>query len=307
MLLGLQLLIARIRKNQKLFGEYVISFVFRLLSITLLQYNPLIATKIGMNSLGMLFITVACITAFEIWRYYRIWERRFDWTSYLYTQGYVGVVRKILATNPPALLKYNVSSLPVVVKRASRVPVLLFECGDQLADLASNIIAFVIATYLNKPRGLIPLFIGFSISVWIVTRPIKVLASGKDMEDSNDGLVDATHSMSLLYDSAVHREQNLVLERIMQGVQRHEYRRMAMAKHFWWRFIRAYIVLFISVAIMIYQTADFSRLSNLLAQCYILARVGYLLELWIRAEVPRQTAISDNNTLVELYNLPEKL
>jgi hypothetical protein len=300
MLLGLQLLVARIRNNRKLFGEYVISFVFRLLSITLLQYNPLVASRIGMNSLGMLFITVACITAFEIWRYYRVWERRFDWTSYLYAQGYLGVVRKILVANPPALLRYNAASLPVVVKRAARVPVLLFDCGDQLADLASNLIAFIIATCLDKPQGLIPLFIGFSISVWIVTRPIHTLISG------DDGLVDATHSMSLLYDSAVHREQNLVLERIMQGVQRHEYRRMAMVRHFWWRFIRAYAVLFVAVALMIYQTADFSRLSNLLAHCYILARVGYLLELWIRAEVPRQTAISDNSTLVELYNLPVK-
>jgi ABC-type bacteriocin/lantibiotic exporter with double-glycine peptidase domain len=57
---------------------------------------------------------------------------------------------------------------------------------------------------------------------------------------------------------------------------------------------------------MIYQTADFKRLSNLLAHCYILARVGYLLELWIRAEIPRQTAVADDATLVELYDLPAK-
>lgn len=301
-MLGLHLLFVYIRKNKKLFGEYIVSFIFRLLSITLLQYNPLIASRIGMESLATLFITISIITAYEIWQYYRIWERRFTWTSYLFTQSYIGVVSKILECNPDSLLIYNSTSLPVIVKKAAKVPVLLFECTDQLADLASNIIAFAVAIGIQNPAGLIPLIIGFSISVWIITRPLKNI---NNTESNSNGLIDSTHCMSLLYDSTVHREQNLVLERIMHGVQRYEYRRLAMAKQFWWRFIRSYAVLFISVAIMIYQTADFRRLSNLLAHCYILAKVGYLLELWIRAEVPRQTAIADNIILEELYNLPK--
>jgi hypothetical protein len=295
-MLGTKLLLSRISKNTPLFGKYLVTLIGKLVALTLLHYHSFILPRLEDSSIKLLFGTILTAIIYDIWKCHKTWENRFNWKNYLVSEGYYDTISQVQSVPKKILQKYSHGNLPILIKQASNVPLLLFEVMDKLFDLGCGIFAFIFIAAWGNLIGIIQLIIGLIIALNII--------NNKKQKCQLSESVNSIFIFKKKYNrSPITDKNDIFLEYIINDVIKNENKRININFNFWKRLMKAYIILLLSVIFTIIRTIEFDSISSIVIHAYIFSQFTSLVELWIYIEVPHQQAIQDNIILEELYNL----
>jgi hypothetical protein len=127
----------------------------------------------------------------------------------------------------------------------------------------------------------------------ILETPIHAKLSTKYLED-------VASAGSLLQDSMVRDEQQLIENRIITNLVNHERQKLALSTEQGALLIRAYIVLMMFMCAMLYRTVNLSDLTSILIHVYILTDLAGMIDRYVNLREKLRNMIVDEAMLERL-------
>jgi putative ABC transport system ATP-binding protein len=292
-----KLLLSIAKDNRAIFMQYILTVIVRVLFLGYLGYSAMLAVHFGFDHILLMFIIFIILTFVELYRRYVSYMGYISCQKILFIDGYQRIFKRLLRVEPMKLIVYNSTSLPDIVNRASVVSFNYFDSIDLGIQFYGSVILFSAVAVIERFSNIIFIIAGFGSAYLILQTPITT-------EITTECLEDSSHSMSLLWDSAIHGEHHRVEDRIISNIAASEKEKMSLSAEQDRILLKAYLVLMIFMFIMLYRTVNFNSLASVVLHVYSLGDIADMLGRYIELRDKVRATLVDEKILETITDMP---